>query len=810
MKKSNNTALKLTASVLIIISCFIYFVSCNYDKQSEESSEIDYTYSKTVEGMTAFGGSDSGISDFLNSYYAMHMRTGDTKIAQGQIGAGSMFMKEWETLGCMWGNATTSGLDYSAQSNIESWLNIPIDKFGYVWSGMRGLASTTATNVGWYQGWPFPDYTYSKGNSTAFLFNGTKDGKWESNVSGAKQSGGLYTIPLSDTEDSFYMSSDYFTPVACRQAPFLAVEFRINDTNSTGEYSSLENIYIYYQTDGDENFSEEKKVSLKENATFEYDEIPKDFNEVVYFPMYLENGWDNITKLKVVYTVKEGKSFSGTVSVNHIMLDYDSRQANNNTNYLQSLYYYFSYTNNLKVLKDNLNKARQALMFFTEVLGGAKNNLIDCSYLAGHDGVRGIGHGIGNGFNDIISLPSVDFYTNVYYVKALRAMIYIEKIAESINLDVGSTYIYNGENSSEKITYNYNSEKLTELLNNTVNQMQKEYIEPVVNSDGEYSFNYQGGFWSSEKGRFTEGFNSEGEKIDYGYTAFNLEGIVADIATDSQAEQIMDWISGKRIISGETAQGVTGNAFGNTDSTCKYGIYDFEFAPRFSTIRNEKHYMWEWTPTYTGFGEQVQDGGVMAWTAYYDIMARLKVYGADNAYAQLKKIQSWYNKVESAAADADVGGKLPWSDFYTVYYDSLGLQLQGGGTAGGIGLKDEFYEAIILSACVPMGFFGLEQAEYNTLGITPDVSNNGSYYTLENLLFGGIKYDVAVGYNFVEIDSVSEIKSDYKIKITFDKPNGNFNLLINGKAVDNSYYKIEGNKLIVTVPFKQCRITVKI
>jgi len=809
MKKFGRTLKIITVSVLVVCLCFC-FASCKKETLSEMVQNVNFSYSKQVDGMTTFGGSDGEISDFLNSYYAMHMRTGDTKIAQGQIGAGSMFMKEWETLGCMWGNATTSGLDYSAQSNIESWLNIPIDKFGYIWSGMRGLASTTATNVGWYQGWPFPDYTYSKGNSTAFLFNGTKDGKWNSNISGAKQSGGLYTIPLSNQDESFYMASDYFTPVSRQHSPFLAVEFRINDTNATGEYSSLEDINIYYQTEGDENFSEDKKVSLKNNATFEYNEIPKSFNEVVYFPMYLEDEWDNVTKIKVEYTVKDAKAFTGTVSVNHIMLDYDSRQTNNNTNYLQSLYYYFSYTNDLSVLIKNLNKARQALMFFTEVLGGEENNLIDNSYLIGHDGVRGVGHGIGNGFNDIISLPSVDFYTNVYYVKALEAMIHIEKIAESLNLDVGSTYIYSGENDLRKITYTYNSQKLTELLNNAIAQIQKDYKEPIKNSDGTYSFNFDGGFWSSNKGRFIEGFNADGEMIDYGYTAFNLEGIVAGVATDSQSELIMDWISGNRIVSGETAQGVIGSDFGNSDNSCKYGIYDLEFAPRFSTVRNDKHYMWEWTPTYMGFGDQVQDGGVMAWTAYYDIMARLKVYGADNAFAQLKKIQNWYNKVELAAKEADVGGILPWSDFYNVYYDSLGLQLQGGGTAGGIGLKDEFYEAILLTACVPMGIFGLEQAEYSTLGITPNVSKNGSYYTLENLLFGEVKYDVAVGYNFVEIDSVSKINSDYKIQITFDKPSGNFNLLVDDKIIDSSYYKIEGNKLIVTLPFKVCKVTVKI
>ena len=68
------------------------------------------------------------------------------------------------------------------------------------------------------------------------------------------------------------------------------------------------------------------------------------------------------------------------------------------------------------------------------------------------------------------------------------------------------------------------------------------------------------------------------------------------------------------------------------------------------------------------------DGGAVFGFSYHDLMARLKVLGPDNAWQRLREIIPWFEEVQAA------GG-------YRKYYDgSREGSLQGGGTAGGLGL----------------------------------------------------------------------------------------------------------------------------
>jgi hypothetical protein len=76
-------------------------------------------------------------------------------------------------------------------------------------------------------------------------------------------------------------------------------------------------------------------------------------------------------------------------------------------------------------------------------------------------------------------------------------------------------------------------------------------------------------------------------------------------------------------------------------------------------------------------------------------MARLKVLGPDNTWKRLQEILKWFEEVQAA------GG-------YRKYYDGKSREgsMQGGGTAGGLGLDMEFFESALVPQVMLNGFLG--------------------------------------------------------------------------------------------------------
>ena len=78
----------------------------------------------------------------------------------------------------------------------------------------------------------------------------------------------------------------------------------------------------------------------------------------------------------------------------------------------------------------------------------------------------------------------------------------------------------------------------------------------------------------------------------------------------------------------------------------------------------------------------MQDGGAVLGFSYHDLMARLRHLSPANSWTRLQAILDWYREVQAA------GG-------YRAYYkEGKEGTLQGGGTAGGLGL-DQVTLAII-------------------------------------------------------------------------------------------------------------------
>jgi len=465
--------------------------------------------------------------------------------------------------------------------------------------------------------------------------------------------------------------------------------------------------------------------------------------------------------------------------------------------------YHYEFTGDKKVLAENINRYRKTTQFLLTHLSGY-SGLIDTGYFPGHEGTeQGVGTSIGNGYWDILSTPRTSLYSNIYFYKAVQAMAYLEKAAEDLALDVEKPTVLSPDGKSS-IEYKETSQTLNAIL-----QKIKEKIQEPVNESAKT------GFWDENKGRFIEGFNAHGEIIDYGYIMFNLEAVAAGIATQGKGEKIMGGVSGERIVEEDVqsyeqdyATGYKGTAVqedGSISIMGTLGIYDFEFAPRSSTVKNYNQYVWEWGGT-NDFGGQVQDGGAIMYVSYYDIMSRIKVRGADDGFSRLKGIQSWYEKVTACAKSYNVGEDLPHDQFYRVYYGDLGIAMQGGGPAGGIGLDAEFLESALLYTTVPYGFFGLKSVERNTLEITPNLPSSLSYWKMENLTFNQVRYDLTIGENFAQIDYVRGVTEDISVNVNLKKPKGKFKVLVDGKKTSD--YTVKNGYVTVNAPLRASKIEI--
>ncbi|MFM8496751.1 MAG: glycosyl hydrolase family 65 protein, partial [Planctomycetia bacterium] len=80
----------------------------------------------------------------------------------------------------------------------------------------------------------------------------------------------------------------------------------------------------------------------------------------------------------------------------------------------------------------------------------------------------------------------------------------------------------------------------------------------------------------------------------------------------------------------------------------------------------------------------------------HDLMARLKTNGPDDAWKRMREILAWFREVQAE------GG-------YRAYYAKPGRgTLQGGGTAGGLGLDHEFMESVLVPQVMLYGFLGFQ------------------------------------------------------------------------------------------------------
>ena len=116
----------------------------------------------------------------------------------------------------------------------------------------------------------------------------------------------------------------------------------------------------------------------------------------------------------------------------------------------------------------------------------------------------------------------------------------------------------------------------------------------------------------------------------------------------------------------------------------------------------------------------------------------------------------------------------------------------------------EFLEATLLFVSVPDAFFGIEPLSDGTLRVCPNMPSALDYWRMENLLFGGVAYDLSIGKYFVQVSNVTA-DSDLSFRAELVKPSFAFTVRCNGAEVP---YTEEDGRVVVTVPFGNCKIEI--
>jgi hypothetical protein len=378
-------------------------------------------------------------------------------------------------------------------------------------------------------------------------------------------------------------------------------------------------------------------------------------------PLYRHPGYAG---LLTRYRFTFDKASGSRLTVKSIITAIDSRHPGNNAHYTLGCADYFDWTCDVAFLRGVLPKLRRAMDFAIREFALREEKCVRVPWV-GHDGRSGLGRGadgkrvinlglgVGNGYYDLLPFGGRDAYVSIHYYAALQRLAALERAVE-----------HHPEWGITAEGRRYTPEQLLMLA------------EEMRTSAGK-------AFWRSDAGRFAGWKDMTGLFYDYGFTFVNVEAVHYGFATDEQAQSIFGWLDGKRTVAGDTSTGAD--------------IYAWRFGPRTTTKRNTETYVWCWSrPEEIPWGGQVQDGGAVLGFSYFDVMARLKANGPDDAWRRLREILAWFREVQAE------GG-------YRAYYTKPGRgTLQGGGPAGGLGLDQEFMESVLVPQVMLYGFLGFK------------------------------------------------------------------------------------------------------
>ena len=568
--------------------------------------------------------------------------------------------------------------------------------------------------LGLPDGWPFPTWWQSDGIGWHFakdtiynspLTTSVKD--WE--IENAKTVGLDETLgwELKLTSPNAIIESPAIS-VKEIVAPYIRLEWTWKDAAPSGLNSDDKSgrrgrrpsrkPYLEWTSVMFTNFDSKRRVYFKPITS-------ADGLVFTVIPLLKNSYWntnDTLTKIRICF----GNTNPATVNIHSIFTAVDTRHDVNNAIYLQACDSFIKWTADKDFITNNIRKMRKALAYAINEFQVESNKCISVPWM-GHDGRSGLlidkngektvrhGVGIGSGYWDIMPFGGKDALATIYLYDAIIKMADLEKQIE--------------KHPEWKIDKDKNTFK-SDYLNNLANEIK-------INSTQ---------FWNKITGRFGAGVDCEDVLHDYGYTFVNLEAIHYGFANEDQSTQIVDWISGNRLIENDTSKGMD--------------IYKFKFAPRASTLRNVDYYNYSWSsPESIPFGGQIQDGGAVLGFSYHDLMARLKTRGADDTWRRLKTIIDWFGDVQKE------GGYRK----YYLNHPEKGT-LQGGGPPGGLGVDAEFFESVLVPQVMIYGFMGF-QPMIDGFSINPNLPSSWPSLEITKINLHGSALDIKADKNKIEI-----------------------------------------------------------
>ncbi len=335
----------------------------------------------------------------------------------------------------------------------------------------------------------------------------------------------------------------------------------------------------------------------------------------------------------------------------------------------------------------------------------------------------------------------------------------------------------------------------------------KEYADLAVQVRSRYNET----FWADDTLRYIGTIDSEGIRRDYGFTFLNTESIYYGLTGETQAKNILSWLKGNRIVAGDDTQGAdiykSAVRFNEDKSTvwCEYGVapvantYDYERtrsaeqhlvtvinADGTSTQKEDWLYWWNGnhngnTPYQAGqYTYHLENGGAIFYTSYYDIMARLRTAGADDALNRFTGIAYEFA--------TDYLGRDPLNPYWNVSWV--------------IGITGEFAESALVPLVYLNGFAGVT-ATHRGLEIAPSIPSAYEKVGVKQIVYGGNRYGVEVYPDgkvlltaFEAVDLKLRVR-DYAGKgtATVSVKDGDYAICEQTVAAENGYFVFDLSKV---------------
>ncbi len=358
------------------------------------------------------------------------------------------------------------------------------------------------------------------------------------------------------------------------------------------------------------------------------------------------------------------------------------------SNKINAVYNYFMYSGDEQFLKDNLESCRKAMNF----LMTQYDPTCDLFVIKQSDHLGGV-NSTGSNYWDITPYGYKSAYDNIYGFLALQRMSELEAM-------VGNT-----QRSRELAEY---AAKLKIAYNHT--------------------------FWNNN--HYIQVIDSAGASHDYGCVYLNLEALNYGLPDDTQARQIMDYLS--------TATTASGKA----------DVFSaFAFGPRVTVNNNPSKENGGWyVECYNSNGiygtYQIQNGGTIFYTMYYELMSRIKTYGADNAYARLDQLVTRFNQEHMQGGNPLIDGNKNQHP-----------------TEGNVGVWGEFPESGLVPVAAVNGFMGIS-ADSKGLHIAPQMPSTGmTSLTLDDVDFWNMHLRITTTNTSVRIQALANNSpySDWRI-----------------------------------------------